>query len=284
MFGLELIGKVPDLDAMNERELTRLMGDVRAATTDLFQRNYFITENMTRQLHTAQLRGVVPLFMISMALSGVEILRLVPQQLDPASPADLDEAEADEKTVRRSLRKPRGIVIEFRTPASPVVRRLIYFSVDATDSSMAKYPEFLSWLKKLGHTTTLLKSASYLLHTRNFSRLRSTLLNVSQFLVQDDSGLPYRMLVARGWHFRLHGDYAVPIPPFEGAFQPALQSAYRKQHPGALPFDFGYQFHDRRDRRANLMVGRRAARQAVASIARPVRRGIHLRTTGLRLQ
>jgi hypothetical protein len=291
MFGLEHIGDVPNLDAMNERDLTRLMGDVRAATADLFQRNYFITENMTRQLHTPQLRGVVPLFMISMAMSGVEILRMVPHELGPVAAGEpLAEPDAAVEAVssKRSLRKPRGMQIEFRAPGSAVVRRVVYYTVDVSDSSMARYPEFLAFLRKTGPTTTLLKSASYLLHAREFSRLRSTLLGVSQFLVQDDSGLPYKTLVSRGWEFRLHGTYAVPIPPFEGAFQPTLQAAYRKQSPEPLPFDFGYHYSDRRDQRANVMIGRKIESHGsftrVASAGRASPGRMQIKTTGVGLR
>ena len=217
-----------------------------------------------------------------MALSGMEILRFAPQQLGPAT-EEPHLASLPETAPRRSLRKPRGISIEFRAPGSPLVRRLIYFSVDATDSSLALYPEFLSLLRKLGPTTTLVKSASYLLHGREFSKLRTVLLNVSGFLVQDDSGLPYKMLVSRGWRFRLHGTYAVPIPPFEGAYQPALQAAYRRQQPEPLPFDFGYHFQDKRDTRANVMVGRKTAQRSLASLSRP-QRGLQLKTTNVRLR
>src|SRR6202000_1499519 len=78
LFGLEHIGEVPDIEAMAPRQQQQLFADVRAASADFFDRNYFITENMTRQLRTAQLRGVLPLMMISMAQSGLDILRVVP--------------------------------------------------------------------------------------------------------------------------------------------------------------------------------------------------------------
>ena len=272
MFGLEHIGDIPDLEAMNERDFARLMADVRTATADLFSRNYFITENMTRQLYTSQLRGVLPLIMISMALSGAEILRMTPQVLERGVEAGmLPTGEgaplASDPLVRAaegapkmmSLRKPRGIAIDFRTADSATPKRLIYFTVDATDSSLRRYPEFLTFLRKFGPSTTLLKSASYLLQSREFSQLRKTLLDVSQFLVQDDSGLPYKQLVAKGFQMRLHGTYAVPIPPFERAFQPSLLAAYQAQAPGPLPFSFGYSFSDQRDQRANVMVGQKVA-------------------------
>jgi len=267
MFGLEHIGKIPDLERTGKRDLTNLMSDVRTATADLFHRNYFITSNMSRQLFTAQLRGVVPLIAISMALSGVEILRITPQTLNRYRQQATRPSETDARKLH-SLRVPRGVEIEFRMPGSREVKRLIYFSVDATNSSLTKYPEFLAFLRDFGPTTTLVKAASYLLHDRNFSKLRAALLEVSHFLVQDDSGVPYNMLVRDAWDVQLHGTYSVPIPPFQRAFQPALKAAYEKQPFRPLSFDFGYHFHDRREGRAMVMVGRkRAEHKPVAALA-----------------
>ena len=277
MFGLEHIGEVPDLETMSERQLVRMVADVRTATADFFSRNYFITENMARQLHTPQLRGVVPLFMISMALSGVEILHVRPYELAP-------EAQGAAVPKGRPMRKLKGVTVEFRVPGSPAVRRLYYFTVDATDKGLAHYPEFLSMVRSLGPTTTFIKSASYLLHGREFSQMRSALLEVSGFLVQDDSGLPYSTLVARGWQMRLHGKYDVPIPPFRRAFQVALDRAYKEQHPQTLPFTFGYQYHDYRDERSNAMVGRRPIQTAQAEADHADGKGIALRSTFRRLR
>jgi hypothetical protein len=270
LFGLEHIGEVPDIEAMTPLQRERLLADVRAATADFFDRNYFITENMTRQLRTAQLRGVLPLMMISMAVSGLDILRIVPLDIAPRAPEGgmlHTSAAADERppgTVRppasrprgRGLRALKGVTIEFMQPGSGVVRRLHYLSGDATDRGLARYPEFLAYIRSLAPTTTFLKSASYLLHGRDFVQLRNALLEVSGYLVQDDSGLPYAMLAARGWRMQLYGRYGVPIPPFERDFQPVLYRAYGEQKPERLPFVFGYQYHDYRDERSNVMVGR----------------------------
>lgn len=257
MFGLEHIGDVPDVEAMNERQLVRMVADVRTATTDFFGRNYFITENMSRQLRTAQLRGVVPLFMISMALSGVDILRIRPYEFAPVA-----------RTVAvpkgKPMRQLKGVTIEFRAPGSPTIRRVHYFTVDATDRGLAHYPEFLAFIRSLGNTTTFIKSASYLLHGSEFRQIRDALLDASGYLVQDDSGLPYSFLEARGWKVQLYGRYGVPIPPFQRAFQASLDRAYKSQLSSPLPFTFGYQFHDARDERSNVLVGRRPLQTAQA--------------------
>jgi len=279
MFGLEHPGEMPNIDAMNERQIARLMTDVRAATSDLFDRNYFITENMARHLRTQQVRGVVPLLAIEMAISGMDILRIVPYDI----PADHTEqvyaevaaflpgdAPPDAVAKQRPLRQLKAVAIEFRSSDSPRLKRLIYFSVDATDGGLAKYPQFVSFLRSLGPTTTLLKSASYLLHSNNFRLIRKTVLDVSGYLVQDDSGVPYGTLASSGWEVRLHGTYAVPIPPFQGAYQPALASAYKARHPDPLPFTFGYNFRDQRDERSHMIIGVRTQQTASVTIDRPI--------------
>ncbi len=262
MFGLEHAGEVPDLERMNEQQFARLLADVRTATTDFFGRNYFITEYMSRQLRTAQLRGVIPLFMIPMALASVDILRISPFEFAPAA-----------RTVAvhkgRPMHQLKGITIEFRSPGSSVTRRVHYFTVDVTDKGLAHYPEFMTFIRNLGPTTTFIKSASYLLHSNEFRQIRAALLDVSGFLVQDDSGLPYPMLEARGWKMNLFGTYGVPIPPFQGAFQVSLDRAYKSQRTTPLPFVFGYQFHDARDERSNVMVGLRPLQTAQVDDAAP---------------
>src|SRR5258706_4299078 len=69
MFGLEHIGEVPDIEAMNERTILLLLADVRTAMSSFLARNYFITGSMAQQLRTSQRHGVLPLLMVSMALT-----------------------------------------------------------------------------------------------------------------------------------------------------------------------------------------------------------------------
>ena len=274
MFGLEHPGEVPDLQSMNQRQLQRLIADVRAATRDLFERNYFITENMARQLRTAHLRGVVPLAMISMTLSGLDILRIVPNEIARA-PREQSGPGG------RPLRELRGVTVEFRAPGSSKVQRMHYFSLDATDRGLAHYPEFLDYLRSFGPTTTFIKSASYLLHSGKFKAMSKALLEVTGFLVQDDSGLPY-LALERGWELQLHGRYDVPIPPFQGAFQIALERAWKARQPAPLPFSFGYQYHDQRDERSHVIVARKLS--PYRAMLANHKRGTVLRASTLRPQ
>jgi hypothetical protein len=203
-----------------------------------------------------------------MALSEVEILRIVPHEL----PRQLRARGAPsprnvEKPAKNPVRQLNGITIEFRKPGKPMIQRLHYFTLDATDEGLEHYPEFVTFLQSLAPTNTFLKAASYLLHGREFRKLRNTLLEVSDFLLQDDTGLPYYVLQPKRWNVRLYGRYETPIPPFERAFQPGLDKAYRASRPEPLPFEFGYSFSDKRDNRSNALIGRKLLVTQVKTIS-----------------
>jgi hypothetical protein len=257
MFGLEHIGEAPDIESLNERALMQLTADVRGAMGNFVERNYFITEAMAKQLRTSYLRGVVPMLMLSMALSDMQIVRIAPYDIPPLP-------RNEPPPPGQPMRQLKGVTIDYIAAGSAVTRKVHYFSVDAADKGLAHYPEFLGFLRSLAPTTTFIKSASYLLHGNEFRQMRNALLDVSAFIVQDDSGLPYALLENGGWLVHLHGRYGRPIPPFGGAYQVELSRAYKAHHPAPLPFTFGYQYHDFRDSRSNLIVAQRAIQRRQA--------------------
>jgi len=59
-FSLERPGNLPDLESVTPVQFAKLLQDVRSAFRDIFQRNYFITSYMTKQLTTPWIRGTVP--------------------------------------------------------------------------------------------------------------------------------------------------------------------------------------------------------------------------------
>ena len=63
--------------------------------------------------------------------------------------------------------------------------------------------------------TTLIKSASYLLHDNQFSKTRALLLESADVVVQDDTGIPYRFLSQAPWQVKLYGQYHKPIRPMD---------------------------------------------------------------------
>ena len=68
-------------------------------------------------------------------------------------------------------------------------RQLYYFSTDLSDGGV-KNSGFLQFCAKLGPADSFLKSASYLLHSGGFTRVRRFLIDRSATILQDDSGIP----------------------------------------------------------------------------------------------
>jgi hypothetical protein len=128
------------------------------------------------------------------------------------------------------------------TFCSPHGRRqsLLYVSTDLADSKIEAYPGFLNFCSTLGRGNSLLKSASYLLHRPHFSIARTFLLERSQTLVQDDSGIPVRWFNPDQWHLRVFGSYPGPIPMFARFYQRDLAALVAGQTGSILDFSFGY--------------------------------------------
>ena len=82
-----------------------------------------------------------------------------------------------------------------------------------------------------------------------FSRVRQHLLDHSNQIVQDDSGIQLRNLDAETWHGYYYGVYTGPISVFPDNFQPELVTAYAG---GSLPLPFGTGYKWRKGE-SNLM-------------------------------
>jgi hypothetical protein len=59
-FSLERPGTLPDLESVTPVQFGKMLQDVRSAFRDIFARNYFITDYMSKQLTTPWIRGTVP--------------------------------------------------------------------------------------------------------------------------------------------------------------------------------------------------------------------------------
>ena len=233
-FSLENPGSLPDLEKMGPKEFETLLGSVRNAFTEIFQRNYFITSYMGRQLTTSQLKGTIPVIATMMVLNGLRIAKV--ESVDPFP--DLTKAYEEPKA-KRPAKLLRGGKITFLT-ADNKSHELSYFSLDATDKALVHYPDFLDWVGRNKPASALVKSASYLLHDNQFSKTRDMVLATADILVQDDTGVPYRYIKQANWNTKLYGKYHTPIAPMQWGYQKDLDTAFKELKGSPLPFPFGY--------------------------------------------
>jgi hypothetical protein len=249
-FSLERPGTLPDVENQGVGQFNLLLQDVRAALRDIFQRNYFITDYMTKQLTTPRITGAVPVIATMMALMNLNIVKIEPIDLFP------ELTRAYEKPA--ALRPPkllRGVRIEFVNPKRGAPQSLYYFSLDVTDKALESYPGFIAWVGRNRPATAFLKSASYLLHDNQFAKTREMLLAAADIVIQDDTGIPYRLLARSPWQVRLYGRYAKPIKELSYGYQPDLEAAYGgRRDADPLPFPFGYHW---KNQQSGLLVATR---------------------------
>ena len=128
---------------------------------------------------------------------------------------------------------------------------LYYFNTNIADKSFER-SGFSAFLAKLGPADSLLKSASYLLHKSHFAKVRKLLLDNSETIVQDDSGVPLGYFGARRWRFIAFGRYQGPISIFANFYQPRMAELFQNANP--IDFGIGYQW---RKNQSNLIVAQK---------------------------
>ncbi|MDU6376529.1 MAG: hypothetical protein E6575_21005 [Bradyrhizobium sp.] len=240
MAALEPTGPVPDLTRLPPGSIGPALSYVERSLQSILSFSFFITKNMKSDLRDGEIEGTLPLLYVFLARTG--------KTIRSASLIWLDESgglhAGNEPATRNAT---RGARIKF-AGADGVEKTLDYFSTDLSDSGV-KASGFLKFCEPLAPANSLLKSASYLLHERSFSQVRSWLLKNSATIIQDDSGIPLASYDLRAWRFFPFGRYLGPIDKFPDKYQPGYAALF--EHAPPLDFGIGYRW---RTRESNLLL------------------------------
>jgi hypothetical protein len=266
MSGLEPVGPIP---VASERTIASLPRVQQSIGTSL-RFSFFITQQMRNQLTGGDLAGTLPILYVYIARSGKTIREVSLVNLDRDGTLHPAKGEA------RGMQP--GVKIVLASGNGPA-QTLYYFRTDVSNGGVAA-SGFLKFAATLGNGNGLLKSASYLMHSGNFTQVRDFVLSHSQQIVQDDSGIPLASFRPETWDFRPFGAYLGPIAIFPGRNQPRLGELFRKAKAAPLDFGIGYRHrgHDSNlllaVRRDQLKLGAPQASQspppATTSAAPPV--------------
>ena len=241
LFGLEHLGTEPKLDRLSAAEGDRLVSDVHESLSDLFTRHYFITETMMSELTGSYVNGTLPIMLVMLARLDAHIMTVERLVLTDKG---LEAAGTDSTLPADALRPIPAVRVTFVERGSQRPQSVVYFRAQAENDGLTKRPVVRAFLRHYAPVTTMLKSASYLLHDPQFSLIRSDLLQDSTAILQDDSGMPFRILNSNAWRVTLYGRYTKPVPDFNYGYQKDLEQAYTTANPPELPFSYGYHWRD----------------------------------------
>jgi hypothetical protein len=228
--GVEPVGPIPDVTKVAHPALASALANLRKSLDSVLSFSFFITKNMKVDLRQQQLSGTLPVLYVFLARAGCTI--------DSVELVALDKAGA---FVPEGKGTTPGVKIMFTGPAGRP-QTLYYFTTDLADWAIKTNPNFGKFCEQQGMGVSLLKAASYLMHSDNFSQVRGYLLTHSKVILQEDSGIPYRYFAKNKWDIRFYGHYIGPIPRFLKHGQLDLAKDANASHPAPLPFSFGYQW------------------------------------------
>ncbi|TAF50599.1 MAG: hypothetical protein EAZ61_12340 [Oscillatoriales cyanobacterium] len=244
MIGLEPVGALPDFENASEEELSSVFEWVNKSLYALLNFSFFRTNAMEKDLKD---RGTLPLLMLFAARNGYEVLDLAYVGIDDQGKVKRLEAGNPDKLIP-------GIRIDLLGKEGEKPQQLYYFSMDLSDAGFDSRPGLKEFFGQLDRPVSYLKAASYLMHNEYFSIVRDALLERSQFILQDDSGIPLRFLDANNWTRSFFGEYTKPIDLFSTRLQADLKAEYTADPSIVpLPFGVGYKY----DGDSNLMLAQR---------------------------
>ena len=237
---LEPVGSVPDLSRLPRGGIASALYNVERSLGSILSFSFFITKQMKTDLQAGQISGTLPILYVFLARSGVTVKSVSPISLDDQGAAYFAGENAGPNAVR-------GVRITF-AGSDGLEKTLYYFSTDLSNAGV-KASGFLKFCATLAPANSLIKSASYLLHSGNFTTVRNFLLNNSATIIQDDSGIPLTYYNAKKWRFFPFGRYAGPISEFPGRYQESYASLFQRAQP--IDFGIGYRW---RTHESNLLL------------------------------
>jgi hypothetical protein len=249
---LEPAGTLPDEAQIEKKDMTQYLASMRSTMASELGRSFFITRQMDRQFRGQVTDGLLLPILQLLVRTNHTILGFRYVRLDEQG--QVIERTLDYHAPTRYGNK--GVQIEFRTDRDQSLHQLYYFSVNLADDRLTENKPFQTYVAGLKGATTMFKSTSYMLHRREFSLIRNLVLENSGTVLQDDSGIPYRLFGSDLWKVQLYGDYDRPYGSFKYMEQVDLRNAYKQPGTKPLPMHVGYGY---KKITSNLLLAKRVA-------------------------
>ncbi len=267
---LESPGALPDLYRMSEAEREQGLASIRRAVATVASVNYMKSKILRKELSNAYLPGTLPVFLLLAAGLGQIVEEVHPVALDSAGRLEesgwvTGTAAPPPFRFRGAAETVHGLRIVVRDPERRLSKTLVYLQFrlrsDAVDPRTAEG----KFLRRIRNCNTIFKAAVYLLHNDDYDAVCRFVLDRSDLIVQDDSGLPYRLFNSETWEERLFGTYT-RIPPLGGIpdppQQPQLAQRFRERSE-PLTFPYGYGVLQGKGKSNLMLFGKKSQRASV---------------------
>ncbi len=249
MIGLEPVGSLPTFKKEETDSLESYFAKVNTSLNAILKFSFFRTQSMKNDLKNEEVDGTLHLLFLFLKRTGNLFVSAKPVTVDSSGNVTYVKSFSALKLLKTNT---RGVEIQF-SDVNHKLKKLYYFSLNAADGGLKSNKGFMAFLKAMGTVNTYLKGASYLMHKDYFSMVRKVILNQSEHVIQDDSGIAFHYFLddEHKWNYSFFGQYLKPIPMFAEFYQKDLDSLYKKQGAKPIGFGIGYNF---KDKNSNFMI------------------------------
>lgn len=254
MAGLEPVGRIPDLMRLPRGSVAEALRRIEGSLSTILTISFFKTHDMRMTLGASRVSGALPLLYVFLARNGKAIQDVSLIKLDAQGMPQPENTPSDPGMGNAA----HGVKIVF-VAADARVRTLYYFGTNIANDGF-RVSGFEKFCDRLGTGDAFVKSASYLLHSPNFSDVRNFLLGHTVQVLQDDTGIPVSYFASDKWQLRPFGRYSGPIAMFARNYQPHLTQLFHKGRSESLDFGLGYQW---RVLSSNLLLAARIEPQTI---------------------
>ncbi len=243
MVARESVGTIPNLTSMNNTELMKYLNGVERVLRDIYTKSYFITKNMIVDIKNNNLvDGMLPIIVWAAAKTNHEIKSIEYFNIDSTG-----------HSIGATAGSAAGVRLELKINNS--IKHLTYLSTDISNDGFTKSPAVKTYLNNTvpNECNSFVKSASYLMHYGSFDEIRNIILEKSNCLVQDDTGIPFKYFDQSKWNIHLFGQYQKPVKDFSpNLFQTDMNTAYQDPNFYKGPIDFSLGYHWENDRQNQM--------------------------------
>lgn len=252
MIGLEPVGEIVKINKEKFKEPEKFFRSAEISLQSILRHGFFKTASMRVDLSAQGLNGTIPVMMLFLGRMGYT--------LENIEFIYVNEQGKVSKGKKSTDKQVQGVEIQFSKGPDKPLKVLRYFSADISDEGLKKkIPGFVPYIKSLGNVTTYLKAASYLLHRdEQFPMIRKMITDQSDWIIQDDTGVPLKYLPDSTWKKAYYGTYTKPIAMFAVRFQKDLKQKYEdKNSVKPLPFLVGGYNMSEGDKIANMIIAQK---------------------------
>ncbi len=217
-------------------KVSKSLGDIsivsklQKAMNSFLERGYFITSEMLGDFaDNNSLSGALLTVLLQLSKLNCRILDIKNISID---------CNGQEVAYNKSFIECTKIKFVTKTNAE---KEIYYVRLDLHD-----YNPCCKWLMAFVDKfdfCTFIKSASYKFHDYTLADMRSFVINRSQFILQDDTGVPL-MFLGNKWKKYPFGKYKnTTLARFQCYKQNNLEELYAKSSPVEIPFKIGYGYN-----------------------------------------